>query len=185
MGCALCKVCVCKAIHTYLLIWYPTSAQARPRQHTCWLAPEPWAEWLPEAALLSTETHANPIYIELIRAGNGLTLFWEAGKKLTFIPGPHTAFTRITVMDQNLLRPWKMCGSMQLLTQFTEERQQLLSQTRGWNNPGSGAALCPRHRRYAVPSPCVLCIQQHGGGSGYVQTKEQRALCCHLSEALI
>lgn len=63
------------------------------------------AEWLPEAALLSMETHANPVHIDLIRDGNGLTLFWEAGKKLTFIPGLCTAFTRVTVTDQKSSSP--------------------------------------------------------------------------------
>lgn len=144
------------------------------------------AEWLPEAALLSMETHANPVHIELTRDGNGLTLFWEADKKLTFIQDYALHSPELLSRTKNLLHPWKTCGSMQLLTQFTEECQQLLSQTRGWNNPGSGAALCPRHQRYTVPSPCVLCIQQHDdGGSGHVQRKQRWALCCHLSEALI
>jgi len=44
----------------------------------------------------------------------------------------------------------------------------------------------PVRRQYAAPSPRVLCIQQHSdGGSGYVQMKQQRALCGHLSEVSI
>lgn len=73
---------VCKAISMYLLTWYLASAQARPRQHRCWLASGPEAESLPEPALLSTETQANSISIELIRNGNGFTPFLKAGKKL-------------------------------------------------------------------------------------------------------
>lgn len=42
----------------------------------------PEVKSLPEPALLSTETQANSISIELIRNGNGLTPFSKAGKKL-------------------------------------------------------------------------------------------------------
>lgn len=66
----------------YLLTWYLASAQARPRQQRCWLASGPRAESLPEPALLSMETQANSISVEVIRNGNGLTPFLEAGKKL-------------------------------------------------------------------------------------------------------
>lgn len=70
VGCARCKLCLCEAINTCLQIWYLTAAQAKPKQHRCWLVPGSPAEGLSEAALLLVETHTHQINTEILRDGN-------------------------------------------------------------------------------------------------------------------